>query len=154
MLDLSSGERVQIASQLATMYELLNSQAAGLDRAEFLALAADRLAAALDLDEMLILTVDGSSGSTLASYGGGKGAKKLNPAVREAVAGEGPSIVEEAGAAFGDGEALVAPVRARGTSIGAIVGHARGEEIDVAPDQRLLAQGVANLVALALDCGR
>ncbi|MFM8594308.1 MAG: helix-turn-helix domain-containing protein, partial [Chloroflexota bacterium] len=71
MLDLASGERVELAGRIATLYEVLHSSAAELPVAEFLAVLADRIGSALDLKRLVIWGVDENEGKVrkLAAFG-------------------------------------------------------------------------------------
>ncbi len=71
LLDLASGERVELARRLSTLYEVLHGTAAELPLPEFLALLADRLATALDFRRVAIWGVDVAAGRArrLATFG-------------------------------------------------------------------------------------
>lgn len=166
LLDLASGERVALASRLSTLYEMVHSSAAELPLPDFLALLADRLAAALELRRVAIwgLSANGRA-QRLASFGpplsmvAGDVPVSGGDALRDVFMGEVVAVVDDVGALMGSmadelidvRQMFVAPLRVGLRQLGFIAGDNNGEPFTLGEDQRLLAQGMANQAALAIE---
>ncbi len=170
LLDLASGEKVELAGRLSALYEVLHSAAGRLPLEEFLGLLCDRLAGALDFRRVAIWGVDGEGQRLvrLASYGGSLG--DLAPAadvggtplfahlmeleaaaVFDDVAELGP---DAAAALAGATSLFAAPLRAGDQLLGFVLGDCAGETFELSPAQLGLAQVMASQAALALERAR
>ncbi len=166
MLDLASGERVDLASRLSTLYEVINSSAAELPLPEFLALLADRLAAGLGLRRLAIWAF-GPTGRAqrLASFGPPLSMIPRTTSVpsmdrlRTVFNGDEVAVVDDVASVLESGaedlidvhQLVVAPMRVGDRRIGFIVGDNNGEPFEVSAEQMLLARGLANQAALAIE---
>jgi two-component system phosphate regulon sensor histidine kinase PhoR len=171
LLDLASGERVDLARRLSTLYEVIHGAAAELPLDEFLALLADRLASALDFRRVIIWEIDAAAGraSQLASYGPPfnrlptQMALATMPVLARALDQRDAHVIEdvptfEASLGFTPREDVfpatslfVAPLRVAGKVLGAVIGDCDGERFSLSAAQLGLAQGMANQAALALE---
>lgn len=166
MLDLASGERVDLASRLSTLYEVINSSAAELPLPEFLALLADRLAAGLGLRRLAIWGFEPSGrAQRLAAFGPPLSMLPRNSTVvtsdrvREVFQGDDVAVVDDVASLMESGaedlidvrRLVVAPLRIGAKRLGFIAGDNNGEPFEISADQRLLARGLANQAALAIE---
>ncbi len=166
MLDLASGERVDLASRLSTLYEVINSGAAELPLPEFLALLADRLAAGLGLRRLAIWTIEPNGrAQRLASFGPPLSMLPPNTSVpttervRDVFQGDAVALVDDVGSLMESGaedlidvrQLVVAPMRVGSRQLGFVVGDNNGEPFEVSAEQLLLARGLANHAALAIE---
>jgi PAS domain S-box-containing protein/excisionase family DNA binding protein len=169
LLDLASGERVSLAQRLSTLYELIHGGAGQLPLPEFLALLADRLASALDLRRVSIwvLADDGKTLRRMARFGPEMGAietTRLDEAPIFQAALDSPDAVsvlpfaeswpDTASQMNNVTDLFVAPLRAGGRVLGFVLGDRGGPNFTLSPDQTVLAEGLANQAALALDRAR
>ncbi len=170
LLDLASGEKVELAGRLSALYEVLHSAAGRLPLEDFLSLLCDRLASALDFRRVAVWGVDGDRQRLvrLTSYGGPFG--DLAPAAEVAgtplfarlveldkavafddVADLGPEV---AAALPGVTSLFAAPLRVGDQLLGFVLGDCAGESFDLTPAQLGLAQVMASQAALALERAR
>jgi PAS domain S-box-containing protein/excisionase family DNA binding protein len=169
LLDLASGERVSLAQRLSTLYELIHGGAGQLPLPEFLALLADRLASALDLRRVSIwvLADDGKTLRRMARFGpelSSMQSARLDQAPVFHAVLESPEAVsvlplsetwpELASQANDITDLFVAPLRAGGRVLGFVLGDRGGPRFTLSADQTVLAEGLANQAALALDRAR
>jgi excisionase family DNA binding protein len=170
LLDLASGERVELARRLSTFYEVLHSAAIEQPLPDFLALLAERLATGLDLRRVAIWGVDSEHGKAtrLAGYGPALSRFPADvaldelPVIRHALEAPAPYVIDN----IADFElehkeevlnvvgAFVAPLRLGDQVLGVVVGDCNGEPLDLSTDELVLAQGLANQAAIALDRAR
>ncbi len=169
LLDLASGERVSLAQRLSTLYELIHGGAGQLPLPEFLALLADRLASALDLRRVSIwvLADDGKTLRRMARFGPPMSdieetrldqapffqavLESSEPVTVVALSERWPDFAR-AGNDLSD--IFAAPLRAGGRVLGFVLGDRGGPSFTLSPDQAVLAEGLANQAALALDRAR
>jgi excisionase family DNA binding protein len=166
LIDLASGERVELARQLAVMLQIVDASARGVSAKEFLPLIADRIADVLDLKRVEIWALDEKyvHTSLMARYG--LPLTDLPDSVSLADIPGGASYfmekqtveieyVDENGHAFGplrDASAvLVLPLRVGSRRLGLILADRNGRDLPFNLEQFGLAQGLANLAALALE---
>lgn len=170
LLDLASGEKVELAERLSALYEVLHSAAGRLSLPDFLGLLCDRLAGALDFRRVAIWGVDSERQRLvrLASFGGPLGDLTSTTEVsdaslfthllklEEAVAFDDVSALgPEVAAALPDVVSLfAAPLRAGDQLLGFVLGDCAGESFDLSPAQLGLAQVMASQAALALERAR
>lgn len=171
LVDLSMKDRVSLALDLSTLFELLHQAAVELPLPEFLSLVVNRFAAALELKRAVIWTQEPEArhvGRRLATFGPPmSNAPDSAPLADLPVFRQGLALDQAAvfpGADFDQtatpwqvyhhGNYLLAPLRIGDTIRGVLVGDRDGEELNLAADQLALAQGLANHAALALDRAR
>lgn len=170
LLDLASGERVELARRLSALYEVLHGASTALPLPEFLALLSDRMGSALDFRRVMILGLDEGSktGNQLAVYGppfGGfpteltsfdwnhlGGILDLREAIT--IADVATSDLAQLGALEGITSLFVAPLRLGERLLGFVFGDCQGESFTLSAAQLGLAQGMANQAALALEQAR
>jgi excisionase family DNA binding protein len=166
LLDLASGERVDLASRLSTLYEVINSSAAELPLPEFLALLADRMAAGLGLRRLAIWSFEPNGrAQRLAAFGPPMSMLPRNTSVvatdrvREVFQGDDVAVVDDVASLLETGaedlidvrQLVVAPMRIGSRRLGFITGDNNGEPFAVTAEQLLLARGLANQAALAIE---
>ncbi|MBA3337322.1 MAG: GAF domain-containing protein [Chloroflexia bacterium] len=170
LLDLASGERVALARQLSTLYEVIHGAATELPLASFLELLSDRLSAALGFKRVAIwgVDLDRRIATRLATFGPLfsdlpdempldemrvlKRVLELPEArVFENLA---PFDVLELVERHKVTSLFGAPLRVGGRVLGAVFGDCVGEPFHLTPDQLSLAQVLANQAALALEQAR
>ncbi|MBA3414303.1 MAG: excisionase family DNA-binding protein [Chloroflexia bacterium] len=167
LLDLSSGERVDLASALSTMYEMVHDAAAESPLPEYLALFADRFAAVTGLRRTAVWGFAEATGraSRLASFGPPFSMLPAelpitgSPALERMLSATEATVVADAGDAFGVskddllnvGPLFVVPLRVGSRSLGMVVGDANGGSFKLSPNQQVLAQGLAHQAALAIE---
>jgi excisionase family DNA binding protein len=170
LLDLASGERVDLARRLSTLYELIHEAAAELPLPEFLALLADRLANALAFRRVAIWGLDLPSGraTRLAAFGPPFSRHPAEmrladlPILASGLAAGEATVIPDVGElgieprpeVYPVRSLFVAPMRLGDQILGAIIGDCNGEEFSLSADQLGLAQGMANQAALALQRAR
>lgn len=170
LLDLASGERVDLARRLSSLYEVLHGAATELPLTEFLSLLTDRLAGALDFRRVTLWSIDQSRGEAvrLASFGAsfrdGAAKQRLDQFPILASLGDATEafVVEDASqlsAGSGSGvtpvtSLFVAPLRIGDRALGALVGDCLGESFELSAEQLGLAQVMANQAALAIEQAR
>lgn len=171
LLDLASGQRVELARQLSTFYELLHGAATELPLADFLALVCDRLASALDFRRVAIWGVypGDPRAVRLATFG-----PRFRELTAEIVLAETPifagwldldeAVVEPKVEGLrpkpgtGRGSTItslfVAPLRVGRDRLGLVTADRAGEPFDLSDDQLWMAQAMANQAALAIEQAR
>lgn len=169
LVDLSMKDRVSLALDLSTLFELLHQAAVELPLPEFMSLVVDRFAAALGLRRAVIwsLEPDRQIGWRLATFGPPlSNAPDSAPLADLPVFRQGLALDQAAVFPWSDvesstpwqvyhlGSYLLAPLRIGDTVRGVLAGDRDGEELSLTADQLALAQGLANHAALALDRAR
>lgn len=170
LLDLASGERVELARRLSTFYEVLHGAAAEQPLPDFLALLAERLAGALDLRRVTVWGVDPVTrravrlarfGAPFSAYADELRLPDL-PIINRALEARAPYVIND----IADLEVIeradlvdvvgifVAPLRVGDQVLGVVLGDCNGETLELSDDELILAQGLANQAALALDRAR
>ena len=168
LLDLASSDRVELASRLASLYEALFAAATEAPRDEFFGLLADRLAGALGLRRVSIRVLDDAGQGTVrvATYG-----PPLTNLPDETSLDDSPllnevsrplkAVVEDwskrsipKGRTVNVNSLLIAPIRSGDRFAGVIVADRNGEPFHLNQGELDLAQAMANVAALALDCAR
>ncbi|MBA3450953.1 MAG: helix-turn-helix domain-containing protein [Chloroflexia bacterium] len=166
LLDLASAERVELASRLASLYEALFAAATDMPRDEFFGLVADRLAGTLGLRRVAIRLLDETGGRTVrvATYG-----PPLTNLPEETAIDDSPlmneisrppkAVVEDLstydvpeGRTLNVNSLMIAPIRHGARFAGVIVADRNGEPFRLDEGELDLAQALANVAALALDC--
>jgi len=170
LLDLASGERVELARRLSTFYEVLHGAAAEQPLPDFLALLAERLAGALSFKRVAVWGIDAAArrairlahfGPPLSRYPDEMPLDDL-PIVRRALEARVPYVLEDIASfdlpqredLLGVVGLFVAPLRLGDQVLGVVLGDCNGEVVELSPDELVLAQGLANQAALALDRAR
>ena len=162
LLDLASSDRVELASQLASVYEAIHLVVDDSPREELYDLIVDRLAGTLFLRRVSILLLDAANNRTIrvASYGppisnlpaemalenSPLGSFEDQPARAVVVDIDESRSRELAGVNLRS--VMVAPIRAGGMPLGIIVGDRNGEKLELDASALDLAQAMANLVAV------
>jgi excisionase family DNA binding protein len=163
LLDLASADRVELASQLASVYEAIHLVVDDSPREELYDLIVDRLAGTLFLRRVSILLLDAANNRTIrvASYGPPISDLPAELALENSPIGDiedqptRASVIEidESRARELAGRNLrsvmIAPIRAGGKTIGLIAGDRNGEPLELDSSALDLAQAMANLVAVA-----
>ena len=170
LLDLASGERVELARRLSTLYEILHGAAAALPLPVFLSLLADRLASALDFRRVAIWEIDRvtETAERLATFGPAFGEALESVSigesalVRRLLASGRPAIVHDAAAITNATDAerelladatpfFVMPLRVGDRPLGFVLCDCNGDAVTLSSEQVVLADGLANHTALALE---
>ena len=166
MLDLASGERVELASRMSILFEILHGSASDLPVAEFLALLADRFGSALDLKRVVIWGVDEKTEKVrrLASFGPALSmlpashAYAPSKAFAEALAAGEPTVLtakvvggERAKDFVNASSLLVVPMSVGSDLVGYILADRAGDDLDLEPAEEIFAKGLANQAALLLE---
>lgn len=167
LLDLSSGERVDLASGLSTMYELAHGAAREQPLPEYLALFADRFASMMGFRRVAILGFDAASGRLirLASFGPPFGMLPDDmpitamPGLEQMMAASEATLVVDAAEEWrvsrddllNVGPVLVVPLRVGSRPLGVVVGDNNGGPFALSHNQRVLAEGLANQAALVVE---
>lgn len=163
LLDLASSDRVELASQLAAVYEAIHLVVDNSPREELFDLIVDRLAGTLNLRRVSILLLDSENSRTIrvASYGPPISNLPAELAIEGSPLGNfsdqpGRAVVAEidedrAQALNGLNlkTVLVAPIRIGSDALGLIVGDRNGEAFSLDATALDLAQAMANLAAAA-----
>ena len=170
LLDLASGERVDLARRLSTIYEVLHSAAANRPLDDFLDLLSDRLASALDFRRVVIwaLEENGTEIRRLASFG--RPLSVLPDVVPLAEAPFFRQVMDRPAAFVIDDIAALdvpvpassppvvslfgAPLRVGGRLLGLVFCDCAGDDFRLSQAQLDLAQVLANQAALALEQAR
>lgn len=168
MIDLASGDRVELARQLATLLEVIHGAAMAQPLDAFTDLLCTRLSKALDLRRVSLWVVDepgqrvqrlarcGEPLSTLgaempmdqaASFAGFLEAESAS--VRDVADFHVPTDVLP-----GVTSLFVAPLRVGDRRLGSIQGDRGGEHFSLSDEQVLFSQALANQAALALEVAR
>ena len=164
LLDLASSDRVELASQLAAVYEAIHLVVDDSPREELYELIVDRLAGTLFLRRVSILLLDTANSRTVrvASFGPPISNLPAELALENSPLGDledqpGRAVVveiDEARAKKLSGlnlkSVMVAPIRIGGKPLGYIVGDRNGEALTLDPAALDLAQAMANLVSVAV----
>jgi excisionase family DNA binding protein len=166
LIDLASGERVELARQLSVMLQVVDASARGVSAKEFLPLVADRIADVLDLKRVEIWAIDDKYVHTTLMARFGLPLSDLPDSISLAEVPGGASyfmekqsveieFVGEDGHAFGplrDANAvLVLPLRVGNRRLGLILADRSGRDLQFNLEQFGLAQGMANMAALSLE---
>ncbi|MDP8908568.1 MAG: GAF domain-containing protein [Chloroflexota bacterium] len=169
LLDLASGERVDLAQRLSTLYEVLHTAASERSLPEFAALLCDRFAETLGLSRVVIWQIDEAlglgtriahRGPTMSDLPDRVPLASLPPFLLRAAEGRAqvvPDIsVEVPGLAAYVGDRrftamFTVPLRAGGRALGVVFGDCNGEPFSLSDDQLALAQGLANQGGLAFE---
>ncbi len=170
VVDLSLKDRVSLALELATIYQLSRAAAAGLPLPDFMALVADRFASALDLKRVVIWAVDldRREGRRLAGFGppisDAPDTAPLDnlPLVRRGLDLTRATVLPGPAGDPARGNwtiihldtVLVTPLRVGDNVRGVLVADRAGEPFDLSADQLALARVLAAQAALALDRAR
>lgn len=163
LLDLASSDRVELASQLAAVYEAIHLVVDDSPREDLYELIVDRLAGTLNLRRVSILLLDSANSRTVrvASYGPPISNLPAELALENSPFGDfgdqpgRAAIVEidESRARELSGlnlkTLMVAPIRVDGVPLGYIVGDRNGEAFTLDAGALDLAQAMANLVSAA-----
>jgi len=168
MIDLASGDRVELARQLATLLEVIHGAAMAQPPEEFLELLCQRLSKALDLDRVALWAIDERRGTVRRLARCGEPLSTLADELPRAEAERFAAFLEPEAATVRDAsdfgvptEALlgvtslfVAPMRVGDRSLGTIQGDCGGDPFALSDDQLRFAQALANQAALALEVAR
>ena len=168
LLDLASGERVDLARRLGVLYEAIHAAALALPTAEFLALLCERLGEALGLRRVALWGIDaaGRRAVRLAAVGpplsdlpaevplGRAPAFEAFVEAGEATAREAAAFGAPPGTLAGVTTLFAAPLRVEGRPLGVVIGDRGGAPFALSGDQLDLARGVANHAAVALELAR
>ena len=172
LLDLASGERVDLAQRLSTLYEVLHTAAVERSLPEFAAMLSDRIAETLGLSRVAIWQMDEDLGigSRIAQRGesmsdlpdrlplvnlpefivrAAQGRAQVVEDLRAEVPGLEMYVGERRFSAL-----FAAPLQAGGRTLGVVLGDRNGEPFALTEDQLALAQGLANQGALAFENAR
>lgn len=164
LLDLASSDRVELASQLAAVYEAIHLLVNDAPREELYDLIVDRLAGTLNLRRVSILLLDSANSRTIrvASYGPpisnlpaelaleNSPLRNWDEQPARAVITEVDESQAKELAGLNLKSLMIAPIRAGGTPIGIIVGDRNGDSLeDIDASGLDLAQALANLIAAA-----
>lgn len=166
LIDLASGDRVELARQLSVLLQVVDAAARGVSAKEFLPLIADRIADALELKRVEIWALDDKYVQTTLMGRFGMPLTDLPDSVSLADIPGGASYfmekqgveieyLDENGHAFGPlrdaNSVLVLPLRFGSRRLGLIMADRSGRNLQFNLEQFGLAQGMANLAALALE---
>jgi len=163
LLDLASSDRVELASQLAAVYEAIHLVVHDSPQEDLYDLIVDRLAGTLNLRRVSILLLDGANSRTIrvASYGPPISNLPAELALENSPVGNfddqpAHAIVTEIDAArarelsgLNLKTIMVAPIRIGDKPLGIIVGDRNGEPFTLDAAGLDLAQAMANLTAAA-----
>ncbi|MCA9881126.1 MAG: GAF domain-containing protein [Thermomicrobiales bacterium] len=168
LLDLASSDRVELASQLAAVYEAIHLVVDDSPREELYDLIVDRLAGTLNLRRVSILLLDNASNRTIrvASYGPPISNLPAELAFENSPLGDlqdqpARAIVAEIDKSRASElsglnlkTVMVAPIRLGGKPLGFLVGDRNGEAFALDAAGLDLAQAMANLVSAAIARAR
>ena len=168
MIDLASGNRVELARQLATLLEVVHGAAMARPLDEFTDLLCQRLSKALDLDRVSLWSVDERGGRVHRMATCGEPLSTLGNEMPLERAAEFAAFIEAESATVRDvaefgipTEALlgvtslfVAPLRVGDRKLGSIQGDCGGDPFSLSEEQLHFAQALANQAALALEVAR
>lgn len=170
LIDLASGERVELARRVANLLQIVDCVAAEQPLDECLAILSDRYADTLDLRRVEIWSLDDAyvRASRTASFGPplsdlpdqislgdipGGASYFVNKSQIEIEAVESPDR-HAFGPLKGAHALLIAPLRIGSRRLGLILGDRGGKSLAFSSDQLRLAEGIANLAALAVERDR
>ncbi|MDQ3043578.1 MAG: ATP-binding protein [Chloroflexota bacterium] len=167
LLDFASGERVALARQLSTLYEVIHGAATELPLPSFLELLSDRISSALGFKRVAIWGVDedrriatrlATFGPLFSSLPDEMPVEKM-PVLNRVLdlpqarlfENLAPFDVEEMIERYNVTVLFGAPLRVGNRLLGAVLGDCVGEPFHLTPEQLSLAQVLANQAALALE---
>jgi len=170
VLDKAFGDRVGIARQLATVFEVIHAASSELSLPEFAALLADRFSTIFGLTRVSLWTANSrdGKGERLATIGGSLTAIPDRITISAGFSRIFASIdlgharvsldprtefhdETTPGNLFPPGPLLIVPLRVRDRTVGALFGDRAGEYLALDQDQLALAEVLANQAALAVD---
>jgi excisionase family DNA binding protein len=170
VLDEALGERLEIARQLSTLFEVIHAASSELTVSEFGALLGSRFSTIFGLTRVSLWVIDrqDQSAKRIATIGPrmssapdtidiSRGYAKLFSFVDHGSARVSldPQVEFAAATApedpFPGGPLLIVPLRVKDRTIGSLFGDREGEGLALGQDQLSLAQVLANQAALALD---
>ncbi|MBA2278526.1 MAG: GAF domain-containing protein [Chloroflexia bacterium] len=172
LLDLASGQRVDLARRLSTLYEVIHTAAVERSLTEFAALLCDRFAEVLDLSRVMIWQIDEDLGIGTRIAQRGPSMSDLPdrlplanlPGFMVRAASDRAQIIDDIRTEVPNLESYIgersvsalfaAPLRAGGRSLGVVFGDRDGASFSLRDDQLALAQGLANQGALAFENAR
>jgi excisionase family DNA binding protein len=168
LIDLASGDRVELARQLATLLEVVHGAAMEQPLGEFLGLLCERLSGALDLDRTTLWGIDERQGLVRRLAACGEPMSSLGDELPLTEAQAFARFVETGTATvrdvreFGESPAallgvtslFVAPLRIGNRKLGTVQGDCGGAPFSLTEEQLLFAQALANQAALALEVAR
>ena len=168
MIDLASGNRVELARQLATLLEVLHGAAIEQPPEDFLELLCQRLSKALDLDRVSLWGVDERGGRIHRITTCGEPLTTLGDAMPMEQAAAFRPFLETGSATVRDlaefgvptesfrgvTSLFVAPLRVGDRRLGTIQGDCGGDAFALTDDQLRFAQALANQAALSLEVAR
>jgi excisionase family DNA binding protein len=170
LIDLASGERVDLARRVATMLHIVDCLVEDQPLGECLTTLCDRYADALDLRRVEVWELDEAyvRSTRVASFGPPLSDLPDEIALSDIPGGasyfvnkneiEVETVESSDRHAFGplkNTEAiLVAPLHIGKRRLGLILGDRNGKELDVTQEQLQLARGMAGLAALAIERDR
>jgi GAF domain-containing protein len=165
LVDLASGERVNLADHLALLIEANHDLVGDAPATDVLQHLGERFAQAFGLAHVDVWTWDTNDGPPrlAAHVGGGAGhaaadAPPDGNATRWRALNSASLLPSQdaAGGAGSDGAAkqLAAPLRIGANAVGVVVGDRGGEPVTATPAQLQFAQALANQATLALELQR
>ena len=168
LIDLASGDRVELARRLATLLEVVHGAAMEQPLGAFLGLLCERLADALDLDRATLWGIDEGRGVVRRLASVGPPISTLGDELPLAEARAFARFVETGSATvrdvreFGEPPApllgvtslFVAPLRIGERMLGTVQGDRGGVPFSLSGEQLLFAQALANQAAIALEIAR
>jgi excisionase family DNA binding protein len=158
LVDLASGERVDLAQQLAILIETNHELARGESLEASLAFLAERVAQALGLSRVELWTLDAASGawrraarfSSSQPTNDGALAREAALAAWLALAQATVQVAPGDAATSAEPTLIVAPLRVGAEVFGLAVGDRGGGRLALSSSQLQLAQALANQAALAI----
>jgi GAF domain-containing protein len=167
LIDLASGERVELARRVANLLQIVDCVATDQPLGECLSILGDRFADALDLRRVEVWSLDDAyvRASRVASFGPALSALANDISLGDIPGGasyfvnksevELEAVDAPESHAFGPlnetHAILVAPLRVGSRRLGLILGDRGGKALAFSQDQLRLAEGMANLAALAIE---
>jgi excisionase family DNA binding protein len=167
LIDLASGERVDLARRVATLLHVVDCLAADQALDECLAVLCDRFADALDLSRVEIWELNESyvRAQRLASFGPSLSDLPAEISLSEIPGGasyfvnrdgieiETVAVPEkhEFGPLKNASAVVVVPLRVGNRRLGLMLGDRGGKTLSLNQEQKQLAEGMANLASLALE---
>ena len=170
LLDLAAGEYAELGVRLSTLVEVLHGAAAAMPLTEFLTFLCDRLAEALGFRRVVVwgVNLERERIVRLATYG--PPFSTFPPEfsldevpdferyleVRQAFAVEDIASLDVTppSTLLGVTSLFAAPLRVGARTLGFVFGDCNGDRFTLSEQQLILAQGIANNAALALDRAR
>jgi excisionase family DNA binding protein len=168
LVDLASGERVDLANRLALLVEANHELTAGLPVAAFLAHMAERVREALALQRVEVWQWDHNPGAARRRARAGTNAEPAaadQPAIaaRDVARWRGLDAAIVVDAPAGDTDAMLldartplaaVPLRLANSSLGVVLGDRGGARFNVSSADLQLAQALANQAAIAIELER